>query len=238
MAWKRKSSMPDVACITAAAPGRPPQFLERARFYVARFSKWYNGSVEHVVKEGPSMLANMKALVDSVDTQYIVIIEDDDWYSAKYLAHMVKYLEFSGAYMMGIDPTVYYHIKTERRAILRSRKHCSMFTTVGRSYLIRNLVKLIPDEVDGVQSDMWMWRKAQEDHIPVVSTVVPLAVGIKHGMGKCLGQGHNPNLSGYRADQKAEVRCIFGDDMQFYKKMRDLEVPPTPSDDGGMIDIL
>lgn len=229
--------MADVACITAAAPGRSLFFLERAKYYVERFKEHYTGSVIHTVQEGPSMLKNMRKLVESIGARYIAIIEDDDWYSPVYLAHMIKYLEFSNSELIGINPTVYYHIGSQKMMVIRTNHHCSMFNTFGTATTLRRLINEIPLDVDGVRSDMWLWRSAEEQQIPYVKTVVPVAIGIKHKKG--LGQGHNTALSGYRPDTEGVVRKIIGnEDMNFYERTAYILGIAKKKNDDEMIEVL
>jgi hypothetical protein len=237
--------MADVACITALAPDRPVQFRERADFYIDRFTKLYRGTVQQLRREGSSMLENMRALLDKVDARFIAIIEDDDWYAADYLNHMIYCMTHARVPLVGIDPTLYYHIRSRKLAVLRSRRHCSMFATFGTSEVLRFAIEKIPAQYDGAGADQWLWAHLQSVGTEFVTTVLPKAIGIKHGAGTCYGMGHDEMLHAYQMDYGNSVPAILGDDLQFYNNLADELGDPVRKDEdrmtglsGDMLEIL
>lgn len=74
------------------------------------------------LKAGIQFIKDFKVPVDS-----IFIIEDDDWYSEKYLSEMVKRLK--GFQVVGETNTIYYNIKDHTLRPNRNTRHASLFQT-------------------------------------------------------------------------------------------------------------
>lgn len=237
--------MADVACITAAAPGRPSQFLDRCRFYVERCRDQYSGTIEHFVHEGPSLADNLRTLVEEVDARYIAIFEDDDWYSDMYLNHMLYCIKHADVQVAGVNPTLYYHIRTRKLGIILTEPHCSMFTTFGKADVLREAVRMIPDSLVGAGVDMWLWKHLRNRYAHVVTTVVPVTVGIKHGFGPSYGVGHQMHhpMYKYTIDRVADI--MGPEDLEYYHSLADTLQAQVPNNeearvtpDTGMIDVM
>lgn len=200
-----------VSCLTCAAPDRPPEFLERCRHYVSRFT---GVETEHLVQSGPSMPDNLLTLLPRVRGEYLAIIEDDDWYSPDYLEWMISRL--GGIEVVGLAPTVYYHLPAAKFAVLLHPGRSSLFTVVGRTEFLRPRLEVAARETTDPFVDLRLWSRLGSQAGTVLSGA---AIGIKHGLGSCLGQGHNPELAfpwSYDTDRRWLKRMVGVDDLQFY----------------------
>ena len=207
-----------VSCLTCAAPGRPPEFLEQCRYYVSRFT---GVETEHLVQSGPSMPDNLLMLLQRAKGDYLAIVEDDDCYSSDYLQWMIGRLEGDEADVVGISPTVYYHLPESKFAVLDHPSRSSLFTVVGRTAFLRPQLEAVIREGSGPSIDLRLWPRLGTRAGTLLSGA---AIGIKHGWGPCLGQGHNPGLAvpwshdvGYRWLR----RMVGAGDLQFYLRLVD-----------------
>lgn len=239
---------PSILCITAAAPGRPEEFLERCHYYVDRFEKpWARCDIYHKIARGPSMPENVINLLGEAKAyEYVVIIEDDDWYGPEYLREMVTSMELSEAHIIGANPSMYYHIKERSYRVLRSYTHCSMYTTIGRAAslvpLLRNACQeALNKETPSVDLILWRQLLKTSTKIPFVQTVCPHTVGIKHNFGRCLGKGHTATTT-FTPDPDYEwlEGVIGGEDLDFYQTLTDKynSSEPNSIDDTDMEEVL
>jgi hypothetical protein len=209
-----------VSCLTCAAPGRPPEFLEQCRYYVQRFA---GVETEHLVQSGPSMTDNLLALLPQARGEYLAIIEDDDWYSSHYLLWMLGRLDED---VVGLNPTVYYHLPESKFAVLDHPGRSSLFTVVGRTDFLRpKLEAAIRDGAGDPFVDLRLWPRLGSRAGTVLSGG---AIGIKHSWGPCLGQGHNPGLAvpwSRDTDRRWLRRMVGAGDLQFYLDLVDKYSP-------------
>lgn len=196
------------------------------------------------MKEGPSLADNMKVIVEEVDARYIAIFEDDDWYSDMFMNHMLYCIDHAQVDVVGVDPTLYYHIRTRKLAVILTTLYCSMFTTFGKADVLREAVRNIPDGLEGVGVDTWLWKHLRQKKTPVVTTVVPVAVGVKHGFGPSYGVGHQMFHPMYKLPVERVANIIGDEDLAFYDQLADTlstqirSDEDIPADAEDMIDVL
>lgn len=124
-----------------------------------------------------------EAVRESVDL--IFLIEDDDFYPANYFEKSVKMWESLGRPdLFGCETTIYYHLFTRAYWKDRHAGRASAFATAISSRAAENVIW---ESIDPLWVDIGLWRQ-----VPNRATYSePLAIGIKHGIGKCGGVGHN-----------------------------------------------
>ena len=133
------------------------------------------------------MHRNLDKALDQVRTPLVAIIEDDDWYAPEYLEDMVDKLIFAERWMIGYDPTVYYHIVKKQYTVLLHPYRASLFTTVGYVNAMLPTLRSILNNPSKPLIDMELWRAGVASSI---TTVGKLALGIKHNFGACQAGGH------------------------------------------------
>lgn len=123
----------------------------------------------------------------------VLPMEDDDWYASDYIEQMCnKWIEHGKPHMLGIDHTIYYHLRLRRYAYL---KHPGRASTM--SMLITKELEIAWCEESYPFIDYYMWTK-----MPCRSKVAfpmdrNISIGIKHGIGKVAGGGHRSNIGIY-----------------------------------------
>jgi len=112
--------------------------------------------------------------------------EDDDWYHWDYLNTMYRmWLAYGKPSMMGLDTTIYYHIVKRMYVKLVHGGRSSMMSMTISSDCA---VPFCDDSYQYLDYHLWRTYKGSKKaiHIPRI-----INVGIKHGLGKFAGGGHN-----------------------------------------------
>jgi len=138
----------------------------------------------------------------------VLIMENDDYYAPNYIETMVnKWLEFGKPELLGTDYTYYYHIFKGKYRLLKHPNRASLMNTLISC-------KIDPEwcEDSEVYLDLHLWKQ----HKGVAfSPLHPIAIGIKHGIGKCGGNGH---FTMHMQNDESEIlHFISKDSLGFYK---------------------
>lgn len=114
----------------------------------------------------------------------ILIMENDDWYSERYIEIMVKAWENENKPdIFGTEYTYYYHLHKRAYNLLEHKGRASLMNTLISSSAVINFP---PD--NEVYLDLVIWKELKGK---TFKPVQPIALGIKHGVGLCGGNGHN-----------------------------------------------
>jgi hypothetical protein len=121
---------------------------------------WPGNSVHNTLNR--NMVAGLRA-VGTGSEDYVIFVEDDDWYSPTYLAEQVAALSsFSDKQMVGQIPACYYHVKIGVYKVFDNRDHASLCQTAIRGTLVPALIELCES---GDWIDVTFWgRKASVSH--------------------------------------------------------------------------
>lgn len=127
-----------------------------------------------------------KKLLKTCD--FVLFVEDDDYYPLTYIHEMCEAWAGSGKpKLIGCRETVYYHLQS-RRWLKTAPRHSSAFCTgVGRG------VNLNVCEDYEPYYDLALWK--ENKGIQVMIKKPP--IGIKHGIGRCGGTGHDKDFRRY-----------------------------------------
>jgi glycosyltransferase involved in cell wall biosynthesis len=145
----------------------------------------------------------------SVDV--IAFIENDDWYHPQYLESMVQvWLKYGQPDMLGLDHTVYYHIRERAWFTMHHHTRSSAMNT-----LIKPTLNIEwPLDWDAY-TDAWLWTrycfKPQYEGTQnrdggaqwpsrgkaIITPNGEWCIGMKHGTGLCGGKNHTDNLHRY-----------------------------------------
>lgn len=149
----------------------------------------YHVSPSHI-KPGESidLIARLKmgcelAKQDGMD--FVIVIEDD-YYPADYIARFIPYMHLD---FVGQNYTTYYHLKNRTWKLFNGSDHkyrSSLFTTGFRLSALNNWNwnSLRPDTAF---VDIKLWEYARRRTKAFIDTS---AIGMKHGIGICAGKGH------------------------------------------------
>lgn len=197
-----------------------PAFLAQCHKYMERQTHPYHQmcTVSYEQKTFPHDLAERYeagfASMQGVDL--ILLIEDDDWYRADYIARMVERWEFHGRpEIYGISDSLYYHIFSQRYWHSKHPGRASAYSTA-----VSAKAKVNWSALDPLWMDIGIWQQLKG-----VAEELPhrISVGIKHGIGECGGVGHYPGFyerrdpEGIGQDNDYEqLREWIGNDLAFY----------------------
>jgi hypothetical protein len=212
--------------IAAITPDRGdrPNFLERCKFYVDRQTQ----KVDHYIIDYPQntfpidlterYMHGFNAVKDKYDV--IFCIENDDWYSPRYVETMVRrWKEFGQPDVFGIGETYFCHFPSQsywhREHLERA---CAYSTMISASAVD----KINATSYNPLLFDMSLWRQFKG---PTCQVNPPITIGMKHGFGVCGAAGHNEWF--YNHDKtslkdhnyKWLTAQIGEDDVEWYREM-------------------
>jgi len=154
-------------------------------------------------KEGITELLNKKV-------DLIAFIEDDDYYPLTYIEELAtKWDSLNRPSLIGCKETIYYHLPTTQY-LSTSPKHCSAFCTAVSKGINTDVCKDYE-----AYFDYYLWQKNKGVQVQFHKK----PIGIKHGIGTCGGNGHNPVSGWYKyKDYKFEWlrKHVDSDAFDFY----------------------
>lgn len=141
----------------------------------------------------------------------VLIMENDDYYSCTYIERMVNtWLAVSKPELLGICYTYYFHIFKGKYRLLNHPNRASLMNTLISCAINPNWC-----EDSEVYLDLHLWK----NHKGVTfAPVQPLAIGIKHGIGKCGGNGHDKMQM--QNDCSEILKFISLESLEFYTKLK------------------
>lgn len=161
---------------------------------------------------GASLAMNILAAIPHVTGDYVVIMEDDDYYRANHLETCLRHLELHKA--TGCVWLNYYNLKF--RKWRRIRNSCAaLCNTAFRRECLPMLADAAREAIDlGMYHvDRLFWQRVGPDGLHEEETVI----GLKGLPGmKGIGIGHRPG-AGWRADPNgAKLREWIGEAADYY----------------------
>lgn len=154
--------------------------------------------------------------LDAIRTDYVAIIEDDDYYHPEWLETVCRHLD--QVEMMGEGFTLYYNVQVRCWNQNTNNEHASLCATGFRSNLcspIQTLLERLPPKSPFVDHPIWMAYGRQGT---ILST--DKVIGIKGLPGRTgCGTGHNrENAEGWpHSDHRLfYLRSLIGDDADHY----------------------
>jgi hypothetical protein len=171
---------------------------------------------------GPESLArNILDAIPLVDSELIIMVEDDDYYPADYIIDIVHKLEFSE--ICGSIWQRYYNLKTRQWKMMRNGANACLCQTGFRRNLLHKLAEACEAAMKehSFHIDQQLWKRASHRNLFFVGSEV---IGMKGLPGeKGLGAGHKPDRSWKSDPELVKLREWVGGDVKEY---RDLFVPP------------
>lgn len=150
-----------------------------------------------------------QAQLDGMD--WVVIIEDDDFFPANYLENFTPFFQTHD--FIGQENSIYYNLKNQTYKQWDHPHRSSLFITAFRISALNNFVW--PSDKDPFL-DIELWKYARYKRRKFLQTG---AIGIKTGMGLCGGKGHiqkNPNAD---IDLKWLRSKVDEKSFEFYKNL-------------------
>lgn len=142
----------------------------------------------------------------------IAFIENDDYYSKNYLEFMSnQWILKEKPNILGLNRTIYYHIRTFEHFIMYHNTRSSAMNTVIKPDLS---IKWGHD--NDPYTDVWLWNLLKG---VIISPHKEVCLGIKHGIGLCGGQNHTDHMDRFinKDSDKSFLQSIMDpDSFEFY----------------------
>jgi hypothetical protein len=139
---------------------------------------------------GGTLAFLLREMLPLVDTDFVAFIEDDDVYSADYLEYQLANLNHYEKGVIGINPTVYYHLKWRSYMKIDHPGRASLFTIFGRTEEIREALLPIVADDEVTLIDYKLCDYLGINGETVCTPGYNRAIGIKHNIGISGGSAH------------------------------------------------
>lgn len=153
---------------------------------------------------------------------YIVFIEDDDWYRENYLESLMDKIIEANAHIVGEGEAIFYHVGQKKWRALGNKEFCCLAHTV-----IHN--SLAPFVLQGIAKnerylDKYLWNEIKKFHEIKSLVIYPepkLSVSIKGLPGRPgIVSGHRFNSWWNRDDNWGKLVGVIGEeDLKEYEKI-------------------
>ena len=140
----------------------------------------------------------------------IIFVENDDWYSPKYIETMfTAWVENGKPELFGLNNTIYYNINNNKHVHLKHVGRASMMST-----MISTKAVIEWGDDNYAYTDMVLWKKLKG----VAVDLGIINMGIKHGTGLCGGGGHVNDWGHYNQvdTDLSFLKSITGNEFPFY----------------------
>lgn len=166
-----------------------------------------------------SLVLKLRKVIDGsipVNGDVVAIIEDDDWYSPKYLE--VAESRLSDYEMVGEGNALYYNIRARRWYVHNNDRHASLCQTVFRPSLLPAMKPMVANTDPFL--DWRLWFDLSPDHpkkvfLPETHAQHTL-VGIK-GLYPGYGMGHKNIMPQPDLEMKKLISIIGAEDAKCYE---------------------
>lgn len=119
--------------------------------------------------------------------EYVFIVEDDDHYSSDYFKAFEAAMN-RGDDFLGTASTTYYNLKNKTWQKFDHPGRSSLFST---GFRLKAMEKFNWPRSSTVMLDLYIWAHAKlQRNATKYFHNVPIALGIKHGIGLCGGKAH------------------------------------------------
>lgn len=167
----------------------------------------------HIWSPGKNTQAlNLLEACKHINYDYVIFIEDDDWYSPNHLINL--YENLSDVDLVGENPSRYYHVPSKSYRIMNNDRHTSLCQTGMKSTIIERLTRVCHRRPDLIDWHLWQTvctKKVLETQNCVGMKGLPGRPGI--------GIGHTPqrSLQSWTKDSDLSVLSQWiGDDVKLY----------------------
>jgi hypothetical protein len=141
-----------------------------------------------------------EGLLQAGNTDFIYIIENDDYYPEDYIERMEAQRLVHDVDWIGSDKPIYYNVSTSRYQQMSFNRVSGLFTMGFKPHVIDH-TGLCPD--DNYAADSWISRHVHRSYLKWMLFNDHGAVGIKgHGVGKMASGGHRLLLNHPDPDER------------------------------------
>lgn len=169
--------------------GDRPQLLEFCRHQIDRFTiqpKHKIFVVDPPTSDKVDLVMRMRKGITAAKNfgiDLVFVIESDDYYAPDHIERLYNDLPVN---FWGASRTIYYNVFNKSYTTHNHPTHSSLFCTAFRISALENFIW--PSD-NTIFLDIDLWRHAIKRNSYWLDAN-PIGVGIKHGIGKCAGNGH------------------------------------------------
>lgn len=169
--------------------------------------EWRNGQNT----QARNLLAGTQVVKQFTDVNAVFIIEDDDYYSPRYLRCVIDKL--GNNRIIGETNTIYYNVARKGWGRNKNTRHSSLFQTA----FIPDVIPLFEHICDNSPKfiDVQLWNSVYSPRL--LFTGENLAIGIKGQPGRPgIGVGHKVTYPINPDSDYAKLKELIGEDYKYY----------------------
>lgn len=165
-----------------------------------------------------TLCSNVLTAMNYIENNYLIFMEDDDWYHPKYIEVMYHYLQT--AELVGPKHNVYYNLEVNKYLVCPNFNHASLCCTGLHSRAFQTLVSEAESlaRINKPFLDLHLWRHYPGSRL-AFEYPIDLCIGIKGMPGRRgVTKGWDTNNPKYNADPDREIlRWYIGEDAENYE---------------------
>jgi len=160
---------------------------------------------------------NMAAALPLVKGDYVLVIENDDYFHPEYIENYVYWLEKFD--IVGTTESVYYSLRTRGYKEMKNFQHCSTTQTAFRKSYLPQFERALHSGQTFFDIELWNTARNKRHNYLLASTGKPLCIGMKGLPGRYgVGVGHTDN--DFISDPNfVKLKELVGDDAKAYISM-------------------
>jgi hypothetical protein len=171
--------------------------------------EWRNGQNT----QSRNLLAGIQVVKQFTEVTAVFIIEDDDYYSPRYLRCMADKLK--GHKVTGEINTIYYNVERRGWGRNRNTQHSSLFQTAFTLEVLPIFEKICKDSPKFI--DVLFWKSLFDPYALFGFEESNLAIGIKGLPGRPgIGVGHKRTYPINPDEDYSKLKELIGDDYKYY----------------------
>ena len=204
-------------CLLTVTRGDRPQLLEHCKQQAHNFTASIG---THIIIDykpksfKPDLTERVKAGYDEavrLGIDWIMIIEDDDFYDKNYLHRVLLKCDTSD--FIGCEHSIYFNLKNRTWDKLIHKGRSSLYTTAFRVSAMKNFAW---HRAHDVFLDQNIWNYAKRFRRTFIDAG---AIGIKHGIGLTGGKGHTTIFKNCDPELTWLENNVSKESFEFYRSL-------------------
>lgn len=158
---------------------------------------------------------NFLEALKNVSTDYVMIFEDDDWYSGEYCQKMTGM--FQKWDLIGHDPSIYYNVRFKKYVILPYKTNISLYCTGFSSKIISNIIGCINTSPF---IDREIWRLGVSKGFSTCKDYLTVGLkGLSGRVGKTSGHKEGIYKNSIVDSDYKQLKSWIGNDFELYRNL-------------------
>lgn len=168
----------------------------------------------------PSICGNWIKACNHVDTDCVIVLEDDDYYHHSYVTQTLAALE--DVVLFGWSHQLYYNVRYQTSRQLLNVSYAALAATAFKTSVLERMAHIAKKGDVYIDGLLWDGFMGKTKLLPPDYEGRPLTVGIKGmGEGDCYGRTHTDATFGRPDYNRQVLHKWLGNDANIYQNLMD-----------------